>query len=281
MAVETGSGKQSGINKFWQRCQITETQEIGAGIFLHHIHFPRVAHAAKAGQFVEVKAVDSYDPLLPRPFSINHVDRELGTFAILYEARGHFTKQISCKKPGDELAVLGPLGTPYPLNAAECDEVLLVAGGLGIASFLLAARMLKERKSRCPVRLFYGARSSEAVVQVPEFQRLGVECHITTDDGSLGEKGLAINPLKRYLDSNPPNTVIYACGPEPMLRAVSALAEQKGVRCYLSLETYMSCGIGVCMGCAIKLRSDTGANEWEYRRACVEGPVVDASRLIW
>lgn len=270
-----------GICIFSRRCLIAQTEHLGGQIYLHHIEFPEVAETARPGQFVEVRTRDSTDPFLRRPFSVNHVDRESGTFGVLYQAVGHFTKQIARRKPGDTLEVAGPLGRPYPLGPEEGDEIVFVAGGVGIASFLLAACMLRETGDGRPVRLFYGARDSQAIVQVDDFRAAGVECTVATEDGSLGETGFVTAPLERYLAARPPRPVLYVCGPTPMLRAVADMAARHDAKCYLSLETYMGCGIGTCMGCAIKMRTGDGPEDFEYQRACVEGPVVDAARLIW
>jgi len=276
---ETGAADLSRI--FSRRCRIARTERLAGDIYLHHVEFPEIALSALPGQFVEIRVADSGDPFLRRPFSVNHVDREAGTVAILYEAIGHFTRQISSRGPGDWLDLLGPLGRPYPLGPEEGGEVVFVAGGLGIASFLLAARYLREREETRPVRLLYGARSRDAIVQIADFEEAGVRCEVATDDGSAGCRGLVTDLLERYLSSSPPRPVLYACGPSPMLRAVSEMAARFGARCYLSLETYMGCGIGTCMGCAIKIRTGDGPDDFEFQRACVEGPVVDAARLIW
>ncbi len=276
-----GGAAIEGAPIFSRRCRIAETERLSGQIYLHHLECPEVADSALPGQFVEVRVADCSDPFLRRPFSVNHVDRESGRFAILYEAIGHFTLQISAKRPGDYLDVLGPLGRPYPLGVEEGGEVVFVAGGLGIASFLLAARALREEGDTRPVRLFYGARTREAIVQLREFREAGVECEVATDDGSAGYHGLVTGLLERYLSSSPDRPVLYVCGPTPMLRAVSGMAARHGAKCYLSLETYMGCGIGTCMGCAIKMRTGDGPDDFEFQRACVEGPVVDASRLIW
>lgn len=277
----TASSPGGGYSRFSQCVPIVENEHLSGDIYLHHIRFPEVANSALPGQFVEVKVSEDNDPLLPRPFSVNHVDRDRGSFAILYEAVGQFTRQIARKEVGDQLRITGPLGKPYPLEPEICDEVVFVAGGLGIASFLHAARTLRERDDGRRLRLFYGARSADAIVQVAEYRELGVDCEISTDDGSLGRKGLVTALLQDYLRSGPDRPGIYACGPAPMLKATAGIAGAARARCFLSLETYMVCGMGVCVGCTIKMRTGDGDDDFEYQRACVDGPVVDAERLIW
>lgn len=269
------------ISIYSRRCPITQTEHLSGEIYLHHIQCPDVAAAAQPGQFVEVRVCDATDPFLRRPFSVNHVDLENGTFAILYEAIGNFTRQIAAKDPGDLVDVIGPLGKPYPIGPEEGSEVIMVAGGVGIASFLLMARKLRESGDERPVRLFYGARTASAVVQAEDFRAEGVDCRVATDDGTMGERGLVTHLLRDYLKTSPPSPVLYVCGPTPMLKAVADLAMAEHVKCYLSLETYMGCGIGTCVGCTIKMRSLENPEEIEYQRACMDGPVVDAARLIW
>ncbi len=269
------------FNKFARKAPITRTEHLAGDIYLHHIHFPEIAETAWPGQFVEVKVSDDLDPLLPRPFSVNQVDRSKGEFAILYEAVGQFTKEIAGMRAGEELQILGPLGRPYPLDEREYDEIVLVAGGLGIASFYHAAWTLRQAGDPRPVRLFYGARNRNAVVQVEQYEALGVQVEVATDDGSMGEKALVTSPLIRYLQSGPSRPALYVCGPTPMMKAVADIARIEKVKCYLSLETYMACGIGTCVGCAIKLRTGDDPDDFVYARACVEGPVVDAESLIW
>jgi len=270
-----------GFSRFSRICRIAGTQRLSDRVFLHNIRFPDIAETAQPGQFVEVASAVSCEPLLARPFSVNQVDRQAGTFAILFEAVGRFTRRIAAYSAGDELLVTGPLGRPYPLGADEGGETVFVAGGLGIASLLHAARTLHQQKDPRPAHLLYGARNREAVVQMADYAAAGVDCRLITDDGSAGEKGLVTDLLARYLDGAPARPVLYVCGPAPMLRAVSAMAAERGVRCYLSLETYMGCGMGTCMGCTIKVRTGDGPDDWEYQRACSEGPVVDSRRLIW
>ncbi|MCC6484130.1 MAG: dihydroorotate dehydrogenase electron transfer subunit [Armatimonadetes bacterium] len=269
------------FTRFTRRVPITRTEHLAGDIYRHHIHFPEIAEGAQPGQFVEVKVSNDFDPLLPRPFSVNQVDRENGVFTILYEALGQFTKEIAGMSAGEELQILGPLGRPYPLGSDECDEIVLVAGGLGIASFYHAAWTLREAGDERPVRLFYGARNRHSVVQLEDYEALGVSVEVVTDDGSLGEKALVTTPLTRYLQTQPRRPALYVCGPTPMMKAVSEIAQIERVKCYLSLETYMACGIGTCVGCAIKLRTGDGADDFVYGRACVEGPVIEAERLVW
>lgn len=269
------------FTKFSRRVPIVRTEHLAGQTFQHHVHFPEIANAAQPGQFVEVKVKDDHDPLLPRPFSVNQVDRENGTFAILYEAVGHFTKEIAAMGVGEELQITGPMGKPYPLGADECDEIVFVAGGLGIASFYHAAWTLRQQNDPRPVHLFYGARNSSMIVQVEQHEALGVNWVIATDDGSMGEQGLVTAILSRYLQDKPANPALYVCGPAPMMKAVASIAEHEQVKCYLSLETYMGCGMGTCVGCTIKLKTGDGPEDFEYGRACTDGPVIDAAKLIW
>jgi len=167
------------------------------------------------------------------------------------------------------LQVIGPLGNSYPEPAGD---FIAVAGGIGFAS--LFAFMSKYRRQ---AYLFYGATKRDELVMLDEARELTKEIFITTDDGSDGRKGLITDELSDFLDRSllirRPSQV-YACGPVPMLRALSEIARSNRLSCYISLEEHMACGIGACLGCMVK----TVAGQ---KRACKEGPVFNIEDMIW
>lgn len=280
LQVETCEGK-SPITRFSRDAEIIRTEHLSGKIYVHHIAFPEVAGLGLPGQFVEVRSLETVDPLLPRPFSINQVDSSAGTFAILYEAKGTFTRQIAACSPGDRVHITGPLGKPYPLGPDEGDEIVFVAGGIGIASFLFTANWLCAAGETRPVRLLYGARNAEALVQLEDFRRAGVDCQVATDDGSAGHPGLVTSLIQQYLTQVTGKAAFIVCGPTPMMKAAADIIQPTRHNVYLSLETYMGCGVGTCMGCAIKMKTGDAPEDFEYQRACIDGPVVDARRLVW
>ncbi|MBZ0155176.1 MAG: dihydroorotate dehydrogenase electron transfer subunit [Alphaproteobacteria bacterium] len=217
------------------------------------------------GQFYMLQAGDTSDPLLKRPFSI--FTREDGTLSFLYRIRGKGTQSLARFRQGDCIRVIGPLGNRYPVPQGD---FIAVAGGIGIASLL-------SLLGRYPgsAHLFYGARSAEELVMGEEAKRVAKEVVISTDDGSAGMRGTITDLLAVRLEmTTGPLLPLYACGPTPMLRELHRIVAKKGVRCDVSLEEHMACGVGACLGCVVKTTSG-------YRRVCKEGPVFDMEELAW
>ncbi len=221
------------------------------------------------GQFYMLHSNNTYDPLLKRPFSI--FGCKDNTLSFLYRIRGKGTYCLSKLRAGDIIEVIGPLGNSYP----EPDgEFIALAGGVGIASLL---PLLEKRKNMG--YLFYGARSKDELVILNEVEALAKEVFVATDDGSGGKKGLITELLKSFLNNLESGISnfklpIYACGPKPMLKELSEIVRESGIKCYVSLEEHMACGIGACLGCVVKTASG-------YRRVCKEGPVFDSEEIVW
>jgi dihydroorotate dehydrogenase electron transfer subunit len=256
---------------------IVEQHDLGQGYFLMAVDAAAVARAATPASFVMVGLPRMDILLLRRPFSIartrgDHVE-------ILYKVVGRGTELFSRMGPGDTLSVLGPLGRGFRISDDREGEHLLVAGGIGNAPFPLLVEHL-ERQGR-QTTFFFGGRTRSDLTLLDWFES---HCHrvvTTTEDGSLGRKGLVTEPLAEYLDGSPRRrATLYACGPVPMLRAVRRLAIEHGVQAQFSLEERMACGFGVCLGCVVPVRD--AASEFDrYRRVCAEGPVFDAAELDW
>ncbi len=224
----------------------------------------------KPGNFFMVAVDTGLDPLLKRPFSVHRwID---GNFQLLYRVVGKGTKILSEKKPGNVLDILGPLGKGFPAPKKN-RQVILVAGGLGVAPVF---SMAENIKNRAPL-LFYGTKTKKSLLLIDEFRSLGIDPTVSTDDGSFGTKGNIINVLKRYLTRNSlPVTryVLYACGPEVMLHALSHLATEYKLKGYIAMEQNMACGIGTCLGCVVKTRKG-------HKRVCKEGPVFPIEEIVW
>jgi len=243
---------------------------------------PQVGAAAQPGQFVMIKPAAGFDPLLRRPFSIFEVLRGTGGgitgISLLNKRVGVGTSLLFAARPGDRLACLGPLGRPFvPVEAPA--QAWLVAGGVGLAPFATLAEALVTRGA--PTTLFYGARRGTDLYCADVFERLGVRLVLATEDGSRGEHGLVTVPLARELRATGPGVDVhlYACGPTPMMRAVSALAAELGRPCDVSLEQVMGCGLGGCYSCVVRVRDASGAAH--FVRSCVNGPVFDGRDLVW
>lgn len=221
------------------------------------------------GQFYMIEVNRGNDPLLKRAFSLFR--RTPDGFQLLYRIQGRGTALLREMKRDDAVSVLGPLGSHYPLPSEE-QLPLVIAGGIGIASvfpFLLA----HQKKAA----VFYGARSAADLFLLDELRNIAKEVYISSDDGTLGEKGTVVARLDRYLSDNRRDIgryVVYACGPQVMLKAVSGLAAAQGIAAYVSLEEHMACGLGACLGCVVMT---TGG----YQRVCKEGPVFRAEDIIW
>ncbi len=267
------------------RAVILENQEVGPSSFRMRLLDPKVATAALPGQFVHVRvAPGSFDPLLRRPFSVAWADRSAGAFVILYRVVGRGTKLLAERRPGEELDMVGPLGRGFDVPPGGGD-VALVAGGLGVAPILLLAGSLLRARRR--FTLFAGARSRDLLVGLDLLPRAGPDGRagtcvadpgyrvlIATEDGSLGERGTVTDVLQGALDAGD-FACVYACGPIGMLRNVARLAEASGARLQVSLEERMACGLGACLGCAVRKRPTRGkpGSHRGYLRVCADGPV--------
>lgn len=267
------------------KSMVLSNVEVSPSYFRMRMTAPPTIGSSCPGQFVMVKVNPAIDPLLRRPFGVF----DLGTFAteftdcgrqtyleILYKVVGKGTAMLSTLHHGDHLDILGPLGKGFTLGD-PAGEKLLVGGGVGLAPLYYLAKEL-VRESR--VHLFAGGRNKEDILCITEFDRLGVETYVATDDGTLGAQGLVTEVLEQHLSRAGANATIYACGPTPMLKAVAFLAEKYGIACQVSLEGYMACGVGACLGCVVQGKDHSEATP-DYRCVCKDGPVFDQADLLW
>lgn len=235
---------------------------------------PALAEAALPGQFVMIRVSETTDPLLRRPFSLFRADESAGTAEILFRIMGRGTSMLDRLQPGEKVDVVGPLGKPFP--SLPKDEIVLVGGGVGIPPLFFYAEWVRGREPARNVHVLMGGRTERDLAAREEFERLGVDLEMATDDGSAGHAGLVTDLLRPFLG---PSHAILACGPAPMLKAVSEMAKKSKTKCYVSVEERMACGLGVCMGCAVPVRSAGEARS--YRLACTDGPVFDAEEVLW
>jgi len=243
---------------------------------------PAIAVAAAPGQFVMVKAALGHDPLLRRPFSVFEVLRdERGTptgISLLNKRIGVSTDLIYAARPGQRVACLGPLGRSFTV-VDRPTEAWMVAGGVGLAPFAALAEALGARGVRST--LFYGARRAEELFYLDLFRRLGVELVLTTEDGSVGERGRVVAPLERRLAARAADRslMIYACGPEGMLAAAATSAMRFDRPCQVSVERIMACGLGGCYSCVVPMRGERGGVH--HVRSCLAGPVLPGDQIVW
>lgn len=242
-------------------------------IFKMTVESEYIAKNAIAGQFVNVKCREGTQALLRRPISICSVDRNNGSYDILFQKKGSGTGLLALKRPGDCLDVLGPLGNGFDLDI-KYKRIAVIGGGIGIFPLLF---ILNESKSVVK-RAYLGFRTKKLVVLEDEFKRSSSTLEITTDDGSYGEHGFVTDLLKQDILSEKFD-MIYACGPTPMLKKVIGTASENGINCQVSLEQRMGCGFGACLICACKTHSENGG--WQYSHVCKDGPVFDSRTVMF
>lgn len=225
----------------------------------------RAAKDAKPGQFISVYSKDGAR-LLPRPLSICEADGEEGRLRIVYRTLGAGTVEFSEYVSGDPIEIMGPLGNGFP---REGESVFLIGGGIGIPPLLELAKNLN-----CEKQMVLGYRDRELFLR-DEFEAYG-EVYVATEDGSAGTKGNVLDAIReRGLTAD----VMYACGPTPMLRALKQYAGENNIRCYISLEEKMACGIGACLACVCGTKETDDHSGVHNARICKDGPVFLAGEV--
>lgn len=242
---------------------------------------PALAAAAQPGQFVMIRTANGTDPLLRRPFSVFEVVRDSGGaptgFSILIKRVGPGTGHLYDATIGDRFSCLGPLGRPFTLVSPP-TAAWMVAGGVGLAPFASLTEALRARG--VSLALFYGGRREQDLFYLDWFASRGVRLELATEDGSRGAQGVVTGPLEHALSSaGSLEVVLYACGPEPMLKAVSALADRFHRVSELSMERLMGCGMGGCYSCVVRVRGADGRAR--FVRSCLSGPVMDGKAIVW
>jgi dihydroorotate dehydrogenase electron transfer subunit len=261
-----------------ERCQVLGLSLDGAYHTLT-LASPRIAAAARAGQFLAVLPGTDHHFRLRRPFSVHRVGRAGGapaTVEFSFAVLGPGTQALASLRPGGMLDVLGPLGRPFRPPAAP-TACLLVGGGYGAAPMFLLASEL--RAHGCRADLLIGAASAGRLFKPDESARVGDSLTVTTDDGSAGQRGLVTDAMPALL-ARTGGTVVYACGPMAMLAAVARSAAAAGVACQVAVEEQMACGTGICFSCVVPL-FDGAPGITRMARSCTEGPVFDGAAVAW
>jgi dihydroorotate dehydrogenase electron transfer subunit len=263
---------------------IVTNQEIASGYFRMKVLAPDFGQRVMPGQFVMVKVRQLNDPFLRRPFCVFRVGflpsesdglppREY--LELVYKVVGRGTEILSSLKDGERVSILGPLGNGFDLDAIG-EDLLLVAGGIGVAPLYMLAEACAAGKK---VRLLLGGRSREDILAVTDFERLGIETYVSTDDGTLGEKGLVTEVLAQRLAVGAPSAVV-ACGPMRMITEVRRVCRDYNVPLQVSLEALMACGVGACLGCMVKGAGHCDA-EPRLLTVCKDGPVFRDQDIDW
>ena len=230
---------------------------------------PDVSREVKPGQFVHIRTDEQgLQPFFRRPFSVYRAQKYVEIF---YDVVGPGTQLLSLKKKGDIVDVLGPLGTPFVMPPDGIKQVVMIAGGIGIAPMLILSDVLKKKKY--DLVLLFGSRDRRHVYPMKEFKDNGVKIHIATDDDSVGAKGL-VSVLFDKIEKDPGRTFIYTCGPNPMMKAVQAFACAHGILGQAACEEIMACGLGACLGCSIETKSG-------FKTVCYDGPAFNLDEVIF
>ena len=243
-------------------------QRVGGNFYRLTLKAPDLARRVRPGQFIHIRVTDGLKPFFRRPFSVFRAKKNL---EILYEVVGPGTKILSQKKKGDRLDVLGPLGNAFVLPDKKIKQVVMIAGGIGLAPFMILTDVLK--KKRVEKILLFGARSRPAVLPLKEFKANGCRVFVSTDDGSQGVKG-RVSALYPKINPGSDTAMIYACGPKAMLADVKRYARKHRLKAQASCEEVMACGLGACLGCVIQTTQG-------YKTVCHDGPVFDLDEIIF
>lgn len=256
------------MSKITEFATITKKEELAAGIFSMWIS-TKAAESAVPGQFVSLYCQD-HSRLLPRPISICEIDRENSSLHLVYRVVGKGTEEFSHYQVGDEIKVVGPLGNGFPL---EGKNPIVIGGGIGVPPMLQLSKELHNKLKAEPT-IVLGYRNQDLFLK-ESFDYHG-EVNIATDDGSVGVHGTVVDLMEQKKITG---DVIYACGPKPMLAAVKAYARKKDIKCYVSLEERMACGIGACLGCVCKTKDVDEHSKVHNARICKDGPVFLAEEV--
>jgi dihydroorotate dehydrogenase electron transfer subunit len=283
-------------NASQQQVEVVENVRLARDTLRVRFACPQIARRIVPGQFVMLRLANIDDPLLGRPLAL--YDTVLSTrgepegIDIVYLVTGKMTARLAECLPGRKLDLWGPLGNGF--SPLPVEHLVMVAGGIGQTPFMALGReYLGLRRYGSPARVVppskkvtfcHGARRADYLAGVEDFRALGLDVRLATDDGSAGHHGFVTDVLKHVLTESRDQIAVrkcrvVCCGPEKMMEAVSEITHAAGVACQVSLETPMSCGIGICFTCVAKVKQPDGS--WDYRRTCVEGPIFEAEEIVW
>ena len=256
------------------KAKLIEKIKLNDEIYRFKVRAPEIVRTAQPGNFVEIRVSDSIEPFLRRPISIYNIEKEEEILEFIFQVKGKGTKILSEKKQGDLIDLIGPLGLGT-FEYEKYNNIAVIGGGIGVFPLYELSKRAKNAGKK--VNIYVGFKNKNSVVLENEFKNVSEDLIMTTDDGSYAKKGFAIEFLKKDLEIKQIDC-IYACGPLPMLKAIKKLAIEKNILCQISLEEKMACGLGVCLGCAVKTANSTKENP-EYIHVCKNGPVFKAEEV--
>ncbi|MEI6286027.1 MAG: dihydroorotate dehydrogenase electron transfer subunit [Bacillota bacterium] len=252
--------------------EIVERKQLNSDIYQFTVRAPELAARALPGQFLHINCSDDVS-MLRRPISIFDIDATNHRLSFIFQVRGRGTALLAQKKVGAKLDILAPLGTGFEIKP-DYQNIYVVGGGIGV--FPLYA-LLKQYPDAHKTTIL-GFASVGKCIRAGTFADISDQFICCTDDGSSGFHGNTAQALERQLQSGYLPDIIFACGPTVMLRAIAKLAAQFNIPCQVSLEERMACGIGACLVCACKTRTESG---WQHSHVCKDGPVFWAQDVIW
>jgi dihydroorotate dehydrogenase electron transfer subunit len=259
---------------------IISNEKLGPRLYLMKLISPQIAKGILPGQFVHMQIPGMPDHILRRPFSIFSANAQAGACEILYQVVGAGSNHMTTLTEGVTCELIGPVGRPWQ-PAVDCKRALIVGGGVGAAPLYMLTEQLC--KSGVNVTVILGAANAESLVCKPKYDELvthspNLKLVFATDNGSFGIKGFCTVPAQEEIsaaaDAGNQFDYLAVCGPEPLMRAVSQISAQAGIPTQVSMEKRMACGIGACLSCIV----ETTAGR---KRACVDGPIFDASEVVW
>lgn len=254
--------------------KLVKKEKLLDGLYKFSLEAKEIVDIAKPGNFIEIRINENLDPFLRRPISIYNIEKEKGIIEIIFQVKGKGTELLSKKQEGDFIDIIGPLGNGV-FKFEKHKNIAVIGGGIGIFPLYELTKEAKELNLN--IDTYIGFRNKELVVLEKEFENTSNNLTITTDDGSYKNKGFAIDYLKENLKTKKVGC-IYTCGPLPMIKAVKALAEENNIECQISLEEKMGCGLGVCLGCAVKT-AESSKEDPQYVHVCKDGPVFESKSV--
>lgn len=254
--------------------KLVKKEQLKQDIYKFSVQAKEITEIAKPGQFIEIRITEQVEPFLRRPISIYNIDKHNGILEFIFQVKGNGTEILAKREEGQIVDIIGPLGNgTFEIN--KYKNISIIGGGIGVFPLYELSKQAKQQGKN--VNTYLGFRDKDYVVLENEFKKVSNNLILFTDNGTYGKSGFAIDFLKEDAKKQKPDC-IYACGPLPMLRAVKKFAEESNIDCQVSLEEKMGCGIGVCVGCAVKKASSSKETP-EYYGVCKAGPVFDAKEV--
>jgi len=270
------------MTKIQEDAWIMEHETLARHTHRLRLKSPGIAALAKAGQFLMLRVSDGLDPLLRRPFSLHRIFPEKGIVEVLYRMAGRGTWRLSQSSIGAKVNLVGPLGNSFALPADGSSPVVLVAGGIGVAPLFALMDALFADLPGAAIHLFYGARTAAELLPEQALGDFKIKIYWSTDDGTAGHCGRVTDLFRESVaDGLPRPSMVYSCGPLAMQYHVAKWTSSQGLAAQLSLESFMACGLGACLGCALPAVRKDDPTADHYVHVCKDGPIFSPGSIQW